>query len=129
MTLAIDILTYATGDPKVDDFVVLLAQILGQTVDQRTARTITQSATVSDNDRVVFIDAAYTDVTLTLPSAKGFYGYYVVGRVDGGANAATMQTVKGQTINGATSRTLASQYLCETIQSDGANWVVVATSA
>lgn len=63
---------------------------------------------------------------LRLPNAVYLDGYTVtITKVDSSGNAVTISTYNSQTINGAATVSLASQWKRVTVRSDGANWIIV----
>jgi hypothetical protein len=56
-------------------------------------------------------------------NAQGFR--VTVKRTNSGANNVTVGTTSSQTIDGATTYALVQQYDAITVESDGANWVIV----
>jgi hypothetical protein len=82
------------------------------------------SITAGVGDHTILVNASGAARTITLPTAIGATGrIYVIKKTDSSANAVTVATTSSQTIDGTTTRTLASQYSTITVQSDGANWV------
>lgn len=80
---------------------------------------------VLDIDDFIAISAAGAPRTVTLPTSVGENGRrHTILKSDSSANAVTIATTSGQTINGATSFTLFNQYDVVTLVSDGANWFV-----
>lgn len=68
-------------------------------------------------------------ITLTLPTAVGNGGSRItIIQVDTGAGGVTITTTNSQHINGASSYELTNQYQTVTLESNGANWRVVATA-
>jgi hypothetical protein len=86
--------------------------------------TLTSSGFVA---KCITADATGAAFTLTLPSAasvgSGVGG--IVAKIDASANAVTVNTQGGQTINGASSYTLSAQFQAAYFLSDGANYRVV----
>jgi hypothetical protein len=83
---------------------------------------------VGVTDSTILADASTAGFTVTLPSAVGSTGrMYTVKKTDSSANAVTVGTTSGQMIDGATTRALNAQFKAVTIQSDGANWQVIAS--
>ena len=75
------------------------------------------------------MDATAAGRTLTLPSAVGVVTFrFTVRKLDSSGNAVTVATTSSQTINGSTTYSLATQYKYVTVESDGANWIVVANN-
>ena len=69
-------------------------------------------------------------ITLTLPSATGFSGRSVkVILLDQSIGGVNIVTTASQTINGQPSYALTNQYQSVVLESDNANWFVVATSS
>lgn len=93
-----------------------------------TIRTVTASLTMLDTDRTILADATGGGVTVTLPAVADVPvgAELVVKRLNSGANAVAVQGATGaQTIDGATSVTLAAQYAVLRVQSDGLVWHVL----
>ncbi len=86
----------------------------------------TANYTLTERDSVVLANATGGAITITLPSAVGYTGLqYTVKRINGGTNNVTVATSDSQTIDGATTRTLSTQYETVTVVSDNANWHVI----
>jgi len=65
-------------------------------------------------------------VSITLPTAVGITGrLYHIKRVDAGAGNVTIATTSGQTIDGASSKTLTKQWQWVSPISDGSNWQIL----
>ena len=80
---------------------------------------------VSANDYSIEVTA--TGKTMTLPTAVGITGrIYVVTLTASGSS--TVGTTSSQTINGSTTYSLGSQYKTVTVQSNGANWIVISNN-
>ena len=94
---------------------------LGQTYENLTiaADTILTSAT-----RVVLINAAGGPVTATLP-ANIDGDVFDIKRLDASANAVTIATPGAETIDGAASLAIATQYQSYTLLCDGSNWHIL----
>tara|TARA_R110002074_G_C12367601_1_gene651175 strand:- start:43 stop:882 length:840 start_codon:yes stop_codon:yes gene_type:complete len=90
------------------------------------ARAITQNHTVTAGDHTIFANATSTNITVTLPTAANIMGrQYIIKRVDSGGNSVTIDPDGSETIEGATTMTLADQRSV-VIQSDNSNWWIVA---
>lgn len=94
------------------------------------ATAVTSNGATSYNilatDSTVLLTATTGTITATLPTAVGITGrQYVIKRTGTGATSYTVNTTSSQTIDGATTYTLAAQYATVTVQSDGANWVII----
>jgi len=91
--------------------------------------TVTKTAnyTIAGTDVVIFADAAGGNVTITLPSAGSFSGYsFYVKRIDNSSsNTCSVARSGGDTIDGATSFSLDTQYFAVRIISNGNNWYII----
>jgi hypothetical protein len=94
--------------------------------EQLPNRTVTTTYAVKIADHTVRADATGGAFSVTLPTAVGVAGKrYVVKKIDSSGNAVTVATTSAQTIDGAASYSLATQYKFVVVESDGANWIVV----
>lgn len=88
--------------------------------------TKTAAYTLLITDSVILANATSAAFTLTLPSAVGIEGrQYTLKKIDSSANAVTVDANGTQTIDGALTFSLATQYQSITIVSDGANWMII----
>lgn len=87
----------------------------------------TAAYTLTASDYTVTADASGGAFTLTLPAAASNSGrIFLIKRTDNTpANAVTIDGNASETIDGATTRPLYTQYESLSIQSDGTNWVVL----
>lgn len=89
--------------------------------------TKTASYTATSNDNTILANAQTGAVTITLPTAVGSNGkLYTVKKIDATANAVTISTTSSQTIDGASSYTINTTYSGVNLQSDNANWWIIA---
>lgn len=87
------------------------------------AKTSAYTATAADHT----IDCTTGTFTVTLPTAVSVTGrMYVV--KNSGAGAITVGTTSSQTIDGSTTYSLGTQYKYVHLQSNGANWIVIANN-
>jgi lysophospholipase L1-like esterase len=87
-------------------------------------RTANYSATLGDS--VILCNASSGAVTITLPTAVGIPGRsFQVKKTDSSANACSIATTGGQTIDGVGTVSLTSQYSSRKMASDNANWQVI----
>lgn len=97
-----------------------------------TSPTAVKTTTYSIDyaDTIVLVNATSGGFTVTLPSAATMAGkQFQIKRTDQTlANAVTIATTSSQTIDGATTRKLMTQYEEYTVVSDGSNWHVVSHS-
>ena len=83
----------------------------------------TANYTLTSSDYTVIASGAGT--TITLPTAVNIQGrIYVIKRNDS-TNNITLNTTSSQTIDGATSLTLSTNYQVIMVQSDNANWQII----
>ena len=84
------------------------------------------SYSAAAGDSVLLCNAATGPVTITLPTAVGIQGRsYQVKKIDSSANACTVATTSSQTIDGAASVAITTQYAVKKVASDNANWQVI----
>jgi len=88
--------------------------------------SVSANYTLTDDDFLVLVNASGGARTVTLPTAIGIKGrIYVIKKTDNSANAVTVATTSSQTIDGATTYSLASQYKRVEVISDGSNWQII----
>lgn len=88
--------------------------------------TKTTTYTITEKDSVILANATSAAFQITLPTAVGITGrQYTIKRINSAANNVTVGTASSQTIDGATTKTLGTQWAFVTVVSDGANWVIV----
>ncbi len=88
------------------------------------SKTTTYLAVLADE--VVLCDATSAGFTVDLPTAVGNTGKsYIVKKIDSSGNAVTIDGNAAQTIDGAATKVLSSQYASARIVSDGANWHII----
>jgi len=80
--------------------------------------------TATVNDYTIEVTAT---TTITLPTAVGITGrIYTIKNTYSGS--ATVATTSSQTIDGSTTYSLSAQYKYVTVQSNGANWLIIANN-
>lgn len=92
-------------------------------------KTVSSAYTITDSDRVIFIDASLQSVQLTLPTAVGRAGYcYIIKLKDlgGSGRVATVRAPATQTIDGATTFAFTADFQAAWIMSNGTQWFVIA---
>ena len=91
-------------------------------------RVIVQVSTTSALSATAKTDFVYqataAPITLTLPSAIGNTNLYVI-KNTASSGTVTVATIGGQTIDGASTYPLASQYDLVNIVSNNTNWIVI----
>lgn len=86
----------------------------------------TGAYTLTATDSTVLCNATTAAFTVTLPTAVGIAGRrYAIKKTDSSANVVTVGTTSSQTIDGATTKALSTQYASIDIVSDGANWNII----
>lgn len=91
------------------------------------AKTAAYTVAIDDATKVVTVDATAGAVTVTLlPAATAGDGFEVtVKKIDSSVNAVTIDGNGAETIDGATTLVLGSQYHSATLRCDGAAWHLV----
>jgi hypothetical protein len=90
-----------------------------------TSKTAAYTATAGDD--LILGNATSAAFTVTLPTAVGIKGKrYTVKKTDASANAVTVDGNGSETIDGALTKALGSQFATITIVSDNAAWQIVA---
>jgi hypothetical protein len=88
--------------------------------------TKTAAYTLSEDDSVLLANATNGPFTLTLPTAVGIAGrQYTIKKIDSASNAVTIGTTSSETIDGAATLVLTSQWAYQTVVSDGTNWFII----
>jgi hypothetical protein len=86
----------------------------------------TGAYTLTDDDYTVTCDSSGGAFTITLPAASGRTGrVYNIKKTDSSANAVTVDGNASETIDGATTVVITTQYDSLQIQSDGSNWHII----
>ncbi|MBM4251771.1 MAG: hypothetical protein FJ146_07350 [Deltaproteobacteria bacterium] len=85
---------------------------------------------LTDQDSVVLASADSGPLTMSLPSAVGIPGrQYLIKKKDSSPNIVSVEASGSETIEGAASFQLISQWMYVALISDGANWIVGSTNA
>lgn len=91
-------------------------------ISKLSYRGISSGRTLDNTDELVNITSG--TLTVTLPTAVGFTGKYIV--KNSGSGVVTINTTSSQTIDGMASGALQlNQYEAYTFRSDGSNWIIV----
>jgi len=89
-------------------------------------KTVTGHYTVTIEDYTILVDATGGAVTINLLTAVGIKGrIYKIKKIDSSANAVTVDPAGTETIDGAATASLTSQWQKIGIQSDNANWQII----
>jgi hypothetical protein len=90
---------------------------------------VTSSYTMAIEDACILADATSGAITVTLKPAAECEGKRVtVKKIDSSANAVTIDADGSETIDGATTKSLASQYNFMELISEGGAWWIVSQS-
>lgn len=88
--------------------------------------TITSTTTLNSTHSTVLVNAATGPVTINLPTAATTTGrQYVIKKIDASANAVTIDPSGTETVDGAATRSISTQYQVVTVQSNGSAWWVL----
>ena len=83
-------------------------------------------ATIGAGGVVMLASASVGAVTISLPSAVGNIDrIIVVKKTDGTSNAVNINPSGSETIDGAASESITTQYASITMVSDGSNWLII----
>lgn len=89
-------------------------------------RTVTTNYTIVSADEYVFADATSGALTVSLPAVAGYTGrVFEVKKIDSSANLVTVDPNGAETIDGAATRVLATQYEAVQFISNGSAWFIV----
>lgn len=88
--------------------------------------TVSANTTLSNAHHTVLVDATAASRTITLPAASGCARrIYIIKKIDASANTVTIDGNASETIDGATTRVLTTQWETVRIQSNGTAWFVI----
>lgn len=106
--------TWANGD------IITVAKLNRQISTQNSNYTITAL------DDTVLVACSGAGKTITLPAASNIAGrIYTIKKIDSSASTVTIDANGSETIDGALTQTISSQYGLVTIQSTNSNWVIL----
>lgn len=90
-------------------------------------QTISASQGVAHD--LTLVDAASGAVTCTLiPAQRWFDRVLRVKKIDSSSNMVKVVPTAGETVDGAGTKTISTQYTCLSLMSDGLSWYIVGTS-
>lgn len=87
--------------------------------------TKTTTYTITTADSGILADATSAGFTVTLPTAVSATKTYTVKKIDSAAHNVTIATTGGQTIDGASTFVIGTQWQSATVGSNGSNWFIV----
>lgn len=91
-----------------------------------TYRSVSATGNVQSGDYLLLCDSTAGAVTITLPQAALVPGrIYVFKRINAGANNVIVDGYASETIDGATTYTLSSQWAGVTVMSNGTAWFII----
>lgn len=83
----------------------------------------TAAYTATGGDGIILCDASDAAFTITLPtSSEAKNRVYIIKKTDSGPNAVTVDGNASETIDGATTAVITTQYESISIICDGSNW-------
>ncbi|MCX4780044.1 hypothetical protein [Streptomyces sp. NBC_01264] len=88
-------------------------------------RTVTGDETVRIIDEVLVVDASAANRVITLISAVATPNRYTFVKGDASANTVTLATTGGQTINGAATKVITTQWETVTAIPSGGQWILI----
>jgi len=102
-----------------------------EVLNSKTPNAVTKVAAYAAKlGELVLCSTAGGGFSITLPTAIGANGQQIiVKKTSADTNTLTMATSLAQTIDGAVTQTWTTQYTSVTVESDGANWFIVAKSS
>lgn len=90
-------------------------------------QTITGATTLDSTYSTILCDATSAGFTVTLPAATGCSGrIYNIKKIDSTGNTVTIDGDSAETIDGAATKVINTQYSGYTIQSNGTSWYIIA---
>ena len=96
------------------------------TVFQLSVETITTTTHSAANFPIILCDATSNAITVNLPQASTSANLvYNIKKIDSTGNTVTIDGNASETIDGATTSVLATQYDSATIVCDGSNWFIL----
>lgn len=85
----------------------------------KLVRTVTATGSLNTDDGTIYADATAGAIVLTLPAASAALREIRVMKIDASANTVTVQRAGADTINGATTSVLSTQYAGKSYVPDG----------
>lgn len=88
--------------------------------------TKTADYTATSSDHTILCNKSDGNITITLPAVSGCSGrIYNIKKIDSSAYTVTIDGNSSETIDGALTQTLTTQYESITIQTDGSAWYII----
>lgn len=123
--------TSAAGDPPSSSIWTIDNALANEQVWTTVSKTANYTVVEGDRDKLIRADATSGTVTITLlAAATAGDGFSIaVKKVDSSANTVIIDGNSSETIDGATTLTLSTQYDVAIITCDGSNWHVINSAA
>lgn len=93
---------------------------------KKNVKTVTAAYTARRGDDVIRGDATGAAFSITLPPANQYSGMqFIIKKIDASANAVTIDGNGAETIDGALTVALSTQYESRTLVSNGTGWDLI----
>lgn len=114
----------SAGDPPTSSVWTIDNSSATEQLWTTVTKTSNYTVTESDRDKLILVDASGGAVTITLlAAATAGDGFRVaIKKIDNSANAVTVDGNASETIDGAATATISTQYDSENLVSNGTNW-------
>ena len=114
----------SAGDPPTSSVWTIDNGLATEQLWTTVTKTANYTVTESDRDKLILVDATSGAVTITLlAAATAGNGFRVaIKKIDSSGNAVTIDGNLSETIDGATTSTISTQYDSENLICNGSNW-------
>lgn len=119
------VLPSQSGGATIDLSTITVSYVLAAGTALRVIKIITANTSAGATDEYVMANASSGALTYTLPTAVGNSQVYTVKKTDSSANAVTIATTGGQTIDGASTLVINVRNQSFSLVSDGSNWNII----
>lgn len=124
--MSVTLRRWTRGNRPIERQLQDLENLLGRFPVFYAVRSVTASTTVVDSDDLILADATGGAITVTLPAVSLNAGRrFNIKKTDASGNAVTIDGASSETIDGATTVAISTQYASYTVQSDGTAWWIV----
>lgn len=112
---------------SVADWMRIVAGEVNPLIDGKlNVSTKTAAYTIEQGDKIILGNATGGPFTVTLPPAAQYEGkQFIIKKTDASANAVTIDGNGSETIDGALTVALSTQYESRTVVSNGSNWSII----
>lgn len=127
-TISLGSTSTSVGNLTLNNVTINGGSISNVTLSNANPSIVTKTAnyTVTVANQTVLANTSSGNLTITLLTSINNSGkIYTIKKMDSTANVVVVATTSNQTIDGASTYNLASQYVGVSVQSDGANWVII----